>query len=201
MLLILMVLLGSYFARRVNLKAPVISAVGDSERLIQALKPQIVPAVLGGILGGVILILFFSGMSRYLPAEFLSAGKQLTLPWYTRLLYGGITEEILIRWGLMSFFVWLPYRLTQAKETPVKSYNYIIGIIFSAILFGIGHLPAASLLAPELTTMLVVYIILGNALFGFIAGYLFWKRGLESAILAHIITHLVLIAGAALELS
>ncbi|MFT5194421.1 MAG: membrane protease YdiL (CAAX protease family) [Cellvibrionaceae bacterium] len=200
-LLILMVIIGSFFARKVNLKAPVISAVGNSESMAQALRPQIMPAIWGGTLGGVLLILFFNGMSGYLPAQFLSAGEQLSLPWYTRLLYGGITEEILVRWGIMSLFVWVLYRLTQPKETPVKSYNYLFGIIISAILFGLGHLPAASLLTSELTTLLIVYIILGNAIFGFIAGYLFWKKGLESAILAHIITHLILIAGAALGLS
>jgi membrane protease YdiL (CAAX protease family) len=48
-------------------------------------------------------------------------------------------------------------------------------------------------LSPEITTPLVAYIILGNASFGFIAGYLYWKRGLECAIGAHMVAHLTMI--------
>jgi membrane protease YdiL (CAAX protease family) len=50
-------------------------------------------------------------------------------------------------------------------------------------------------LSPEVTAPLVAYIIVGNAAFGFIAGYLYWKRGLECAIAAHMIAHITMIIG------
>jgi membrane protease YdiL (CAAX protease family) len=34
---------------------------------------------------------------------------------------------------------------------------------------------------------------LGNSIFGIVAGFLYWRRGLEAAILAHMSAHLVLI--------
>jgi membrane protease YdiL (CAAX protease family) len=36
-------------------------------------------------------------------------------------------------------------------------------------------------------------VIVANSLFGLIAGYLYWKRGLESAMLAHMLAHVLLL--------
>ena len=195
-LLLLMLWLGSIFSKKVGLTAPVIFALARSENALKELRPQIFPALIGGIAGGIFILFFLGILSSYLPSEFLSAGEKLTPPWYTKMLYGGITEELLIRWGLMSFFVWGTYRLTQTNGSEIRSHNYIIAIILSALIFGLGHIPVAFALSPEVTAPLVAYIILGNAAFGFIAGYLYWKRGLECAIAAHMIAHITMIIGA-----
>ena len=195
-LLLLMIWLGSVFSKKVGLSAPVIFALAHSENAFNQLKLQILPAVIGGISGGIFILLFLSAFSGYLPAEFLSAGEKLMPPWYTKILYGGITEELLVRWGLMSFFVWGIYRITQKSNSEIRSHNYVVAIILSSLIFGLGHLPMAFSLSPEVTAPLVTYIILGNAAFGFIAGYLYWKHGLECAIAAHMIAHITMIIGA-----
>jgi membrane protease YdiL (CAAX protease family) len=195
-LLLLMIWLGSVFSKKVGLSAPVVFAIARSESALNQLKPQLLPAVIGGVVGGIFILLFSGMLSSYLPPEFISAGEKLMPPWYTKMLYGGITEELLIRWGLMSFFVWGSYRITQKVGSEIRSYNYVIAIILSALIFGLSHLPVAFTLSPEITASLVAYIILGNAAFGFIAGYLYWKRGLECAIAAHIIAHITMIIGA-----
>jgi membrane protease YdiL (CAAX protease family) len=61
-------------------------------------------------------------------------------------------------------------------------------IILAAVLFGVGHLPAVSAIAP-LTSMLVMRTVLLNALGGIVFGWLFWRRSLESAMLAHASAH------------
>lgn len=195
-LLLLMIWLGSVFSKKVGLSAPVVVALARSESVFKQLKPQLLPAVIGGITGGIFILLFLGILSSYLPPEFLSAGEKFIPPWYTKMLYGGITEELLMRWGLMSFFVWGIYRITQKDGAEIRSHNYIIAIILSALIFGLGHLPVAFALSPEVTAPLIAYIILGNAAFGFIAGYLYWKRGLECAIAAHMIAHITMIVGA-----
>ena len=195
-LLLLMIWLGSVFSKKVGLSAPVIFALARSESALKELKPQIIPALTGGIVGGVFILVFLGALTSYLPTEFLIAGEKLVPPWYTKMLYGGITEELLMRWGLMSFFVWAAYRLTQKSGSAIRSHNYIFAIIASALIFGLGHLPVAFALSPEVTLPLVTYIIFGNAAFGFIAGYLYWKRGLECAIGAHMIAHMTMIVGA-----
>jgi len=48
------------------------------------------------------------------------------------------------------------------------------------------------MLFPEPTLALTLFVIVGNSAFGLIAGYLYWKKGLESAIIAHALTHVVM---------
>ncbi len=192
-LLFLMVWLGAVFAKKAGLTAPVIYAAAESRDFYSAFKPQIMPSIIGGVFGGVLLVAIYKVSYDYLPAEFILAAEKLTPPWYTKVLYGGITEEILMRWGLMSFFVWASYRITQPKDAAIKVHNYIVAIVLSALIFAVSHLPTAFSLAPEVTLPLVCYIIMGNACFGIIAGYLYWRRGLECAMGAHIVAHLTMI--------
>jgi len=58
-----------------------------------------------------------------------------------------------------------------------------------AVLFGLGHLPAAQALGP-LTTMVVLRSLLLNGAASLAFGYLFWRRGVEAAMVAHASAHI-----------
>lgn len=197
-LILIAVLMGAFFAPRVNLNAPVIQAFISKKSVLDKLSPQILPALLGGIIGGLAIVLITNQFTTSLPAEFLQAAGGLSIQWYARIFYGGITEELLIRWGLMSFLVWASYRLFQKNTGKVNNNHYIIAIVLSALLFGAGHLPAVYALSPVINTPLIAYILIGNAAFGLIAGALYWKYGLECAILAHMLAHVTMLACEAL---
>ena len=66
-------------------------------------------------------------------------------------------------------------------------------IIISAIIFGLGHLPFAFAIVPNANVALILYVISGNFIFGSTAGFLYWKKGLESAIMAHMMAHIVML--------
>lgn len=51
-LLLTMIFVGAVFAKKVALTSPVIFALAHSGDTFQALKPQLVPALIGGVLGG-----------------------------------------------------------------------------------------------------------------------------------------------------
>lgn len=191
----LMLWVGISFSKRVGLETPLLSAIGEGTNISPILKKQSIPALLGGMSGGVAILCIYILFADTLPQEFLTNGEKLTMPWYTRILYGGITEEILIRWGLMSLFTWGSYALFQKRSGSVASYHYIIAIVLSSLLFGIAHLPVAFALTSEVTLSLLLYIVLANAFFGFIAGTLYWKYGLEAAIGAHMFAHVTMLAG------
>ena len=57
------------------------------------------------------------------------------------------------------------------------------------------HLPLASALEVAFTLPIIAFIVLANSLFGLIAGYLYWQKGLEAAIIAHMSTHIVIVNG------
>jgi len=40
-----------------------------------------------------------------------------------------------------------------------------------------------------ITIPIALYIVIANSIFGLIAGYLYWRKGLEAGIIAHMITH------------
>ena len=196
------VLLGVSLANRVGLHAPAAEAFAVGEPVVPKLIPQVLPAIIAGTAGGIAIVLIWVIAKPYLSAEFIrrAEGFNSLLPAPVRFLYGGLTEEILLRWGLMTFLVWLPWRLIQKGEGSPKRVFVVAAIFISAFLFGAGHLPVASMLAGQLTFPLVAYVIAANSVFGIAAGFLYWKRGLESAMIAHMFAHVVLIAAIAFSL-
>lgn len=190
------VLVGVVLAPKVGLSSPAAEAVaGNGHPVGRALRPQIIPALIGGLAGGGAIILIWFLLKPLLPPQFVAQNAELNklLPLPTRLLYGGITEELLLRWGLMTLLVWAAWRLFQRGQGKPRAVYVVVAIVVSAIIFGVGHLPLAFLLVPDANVALILYVISANFIFGAIAGYLFWKRGLESAMIAHMMAHVVML--------
>jgi hypothetical protein len=194
-LLSVAVFVGVALASRVGLSSPAAEAAAGRGNIASALKPQIAPGLTGGLAGGVAIISTWLLWKPFLPVEFVTRAERLnnSLPFLTRLLYGGIIEELLLRWGAMTLLVWLAWRLLQKGRGEPRVIFFAIAIIISSVVFGLGHLPLASALGVDFTAAIVSYVVVANSAFGLIAGYLYWKKGLESAIIAHMLTHVILI--------
>lgn len=104
----------------------------------------------------------------------------------TTLLYGGITEELLMRFGLMTALVWAGLRLLSRRADWIV----VAAILFSAFVFAAGHIPAlVSEGVPD--AMLIGRTILLNFALGAFFGWVYWRHSLELAMLAHAATHVV----------
>ena len=183
--------LGVGLASRVQLSAPWLEAIAQGRPLTQqTIQQPLIRGVAGGLISAILALLWLTTLQADLPPEFLIAAEELQLPLLTRILRGGITEEILMRWGLMTLLVWLPWRVLQHRRGKPQSGYYWLAIALVAAIFGVLHLPIAFLLSPEVTGILVVYVIGANAIVGAIAGYLYWQWGLEAAIIAHGLFHI-----------
>lgn len=180
-------LIGASVAPKVGLFSPVISAIAGSGNVLDALRPQLLPGFVGGCIGASVIVGFYAFAS----GPVLALQLDSPLPLVVRVLYGGITEEILIRWGLMTAIVWVGWKYLQRDLRQPSSWLMWAAIIVSALVFGLSHLPAAEKSLYALSAPLVAYITIGNALFGIVAGYLFWRYGLEAAIAAHVSAHLL----------
>jgi len=189
------VLIGVALAAKVGLSSPVAEAMAGKGQIGPALKPQIIPGLIGGFIGGVGIILNWVLWKPFLPTDFVARSAQLNklLPLPTRLFYGGFTEELLLRWGLMTLLVWVAWWLFQKRQDVPRTFCFVGGIIVSSIIFGLGHLPLVFALVPGASVALILYVVVGNAVFGLIAGCLYWKKGLESAMMAHMTAHVVML--------
>lgn len=106
--------------------------------------------------------------------------------------YGGIVEETECRLFLVSLFVWLLAWLRRGQASP---WMFVVAIVLAGLLFGAGHLPTAFAIGMAHTPLVIGKIVLLNALVGLVTGTLFWKYGLEHAMLAHFCADLVLHVG------
>lgn len=100
----------------------------------------------------------------------------------TTIFYGGIVEELQVRLGLMTLLVWVLYRLCGKKTS---TWMFVSAILVTSLLFGALHLPATIQALGELTPLLVARGLVLNALGGILFGWLYWKKGLEYAMIAH----------------
>jgi membrane protease YdiL (CAAX protease family) len=178
---------GVSLAPKVGLRAPAFEAAVTTRPLAPALRPQVLPGLVAGVLGGMLLF----AIGRYAPAALAQIQARFALPLLARVLYGGITEELLLRWGLMTTLVWLAWRLLQRRGGAPRRVHIWLAIVASALLFGAGHLPAAAALVGKLSGDIVVFVVGVNAAFGVLFGYLFWRYGLEAAMIAHGTAHVV----------
>jgi hypothetical protein len=99
--------------------------------------------------------------------------------------YGGVFEEIVARFGLMSLIVFVGVAI-GLRETA-----YWFGIMLSALGFAALHLPAAFQFYSKRKVVIVRTILL-NSLGGLVFGWLYWEYGLESAILAHLVADMIM---------
>ena len=190
-LLIICILIGLCFYPKTSLRAPLIEGLLQGKKPSCPLSTILKSGILGGLLAGILLVLIGWIYRPLLPLEFTDLGKNLQMNMLTRLLYGGLTEEILLRFGLMTLLVWLFLKICKNREPNA----YRIAIIVTALVFAVSHFPIAFQAVDQPSGLLLSYILIGNSLGGLIFGWLYWKKGLESAFVAHMVAHIVLVAG------
>ncbi|MDP4756887.1 MAG: CPBP family intramembrane metalloprotease [Sphingorhabdus sp.] len=186
------VLVGQFLAPKVGLGAPLLDATLTEGSVTSELRHILPFALFAGLASALIII----AHAVYVVPEIAGSsalGAQLStfeIPILTKLLYGGITEELLTRWGLMSLFAWLGWRLSGRTERP-GNIVFWFAIVGSALIFALGHLPLLMMISPDPQPWLVAAVLMGNTIPGVLFGWLFWRKGIEAAMLAHMLAHLI----------
>lgn len=183
--------LGLTLAARTGLQVPFMQAWLSGRKAEVSVK-WLGIAVIGSILGTLLVVLldlFVFQPRLQLPetAVEVSVWKKALL-----LFYGGIVEEVLVRLGLMTFVVWLLSIGLRKRGRPIPGGVYWAAILAATLLFGLGHLPVTAALFGGLTPLLVVRAVALNGLLGVFWGYLYWRKGLEYAIVSHMCADLFL---------
>ncbi|RFU67870.1 CPBP family intramembrane metalloprotease [Peribacillus saganii] len=108
----------------------------------------------------------------------------------TGVLYGGVLEEVLVRLFFMSLLVWLFLKVGKRNKENASPVFYWAAIVIASLVFAALHLPATSQLFGGLTEVIVLRCFLLNGIGGIFFGWLYWKKGFEYAIVAHMFAHI-----------
>jgi len=185
--------LGLIFAWRTGLGAPFLEKWLAGERIGEGAGTIFAAAALAGIVAALAVIGLDVGVfAQHLPK--LGEAKAAQPPIWQGFLasfYGGITEELLVRLGVMSFLAWLAGKARHDTRGIPTADMFWLANVLAAVVFGLGHLPATAALMP-LTKLVVTRAVVLNGIPGIVFGWLFWRRGLETAMAAHFSADLVL---------
>jgi membrane protease YdiL (CAAX protease family) len=192
------IFIGLVLANRIGLGLPILEAKLAGESVAARIKAILLPSILLGVAASILIIaldvfVFQPGMLAQLgsAANALQTAQPAAWKGLLASFYGGINEEILLRLCFLTLLAWLGKFISHTPEGRPTLLVLWIANILAAILFGLGHLPATAILIP-LTPLVIVRAVILNGLAGVVFGYLYWTRGLESAMLSHFSADIIL---------
>lgn len=184
-------ILGILYGRQADLHAPVFESIASRLSPLGAIQAQLIPSIVLGIISGSFFVgLYFWVFRPQMDKDtaILTERIRIEMGLPTRLLIGGIHEEIVFRWGVMGVFAWIGLRIF-GDTTPLIMW---ISIILAGFVFGLAHLPGTATLGIEPSRALIISSLTLNLLAGIVYGWLFWKYGLLAAMIAHALYHVIL---------
>lgn len=188
---------GLLVSRKLGLGAPVLEARLYNRGNFFVPRIFALSAAAGAATGAVVVgiaYLLFSGVITPL------LGQEAAIPLWKRLLacfYGALNEEILMRLFLLSLFLWLIGKVWHTSQGQPARGAFWTANVLVALLFGLAHIPAAALMM-QINAAVIVYVLSLNGLAALLFGYLFWRHGLESAMIGHFSADIVLVIAQAI---
>jgi hypothetical protein len=165
---------GSYLAPRIGFRAYLADVSINKKVFWMVLKRQFFYGASIGLAGAIVAYCIAPDFIVYLTSY----------PFLSR-MFGGLTEEVMIRWGIMTFLVWALWRIVQHGIGIPKKLLMYSGILLSQIMFAFGHMNALNNfgITNPLWSVCTIFMV------SLPWGWLFWKQGLESAFIAHASFH------------
>ncbi|HEY5677601.1 MAG TPA: CPBP family glutamic-type intramembrane protease [Myxococcales bacterium] len=180
---------GARLCGSVGLDAPWLRAIAEKRPGPPELAGMVIEALAAGSIAAV-------AARGIVP---LSVWKPVEAGFWTRVsgaFYGGTVEEILLRWGLLTALMVLLRRAAGGAgfagdgRSPQGAAlaggdGFWPANLGAALVFGALHLPVLRLSGTPATAAAVAAVIGGNGVLGMTFGWLYRRRGLEAAMLAH----------------
>ncbi|SIQ62412.1 CPBP family intramembrane glutamic endopeptidase [Maribacter ulvicola] len=184
----ILVFIGLWFSAKTNLGAPLITRFFSKLPVAKLIDWK---AIFSSVILATVVALILLGLFELQKELYPVVGKisRPSKPFYALVAFSaGISEEIMFRLGLMSLIIAI-LQFFRKVDNPTNKMIWT-GIIISALFFGLIHLPLSKNFV-ELTPFSIGVTMVGNLITGSTFGWIFWKRGLLVAIMAHIVFDLV----------
>lgn len=155
-------------------------------------KSGIISTIILTVIGSILFIGLEYGVFANLIPEIAATYEQKPSIAYmiSCLTYGGVLEEIMMRWFLMSLLAFIIWKLFFKKKERVPEGVLIAVNILVALLFAAGHLPTTAM-TMGITPLILVRCFTLNSLAGLICGHLYMKHGIQYAMLSHMGFHIL----------
>jgi hypothetical protein len=197
---------GLYLAGRIGLGLPFVEGWLKKEPTQDRFRRAVATSAGVGIgVGVVIIVLSAVVFDPPLQAETERLGITIPEsihppPWQGALasFSAGVTEEVIFRLFGVTLLAWLGSLLFHDSEGRPKLAVLWIANILIAVVFGLAHLPQIVLLTDlPLSPLVITRTVVLNSIGGAAFGWLYWKQGLESSMVAHfsadIVLHVILV--------
>lgn len=174
---------GAWLTRSTGLQAPWLQQLLQGARQRSSVLQHSAMVSLGaGVAGAAWLVTLAQLTPEHMPDPLQA------LPLWVKLLYGGITETVLVQWGVMSTLLFALWRLRQPEGGAPRLALVWTVIALSAAAQALLHLPGSWVVLGGLAPDVIAYTLLSQSVLGLLLGYIYWRHGLEAAIVAHILT-------------
>ncbi len=179
---------GAVLSFRTGLHAPLLEALLQGKIGLGAFQIILLPTLFCALLGLIIFFLLYYGVVGTILDEHslkVMTNLRRTLRLDGCVLYGGVVEEVIARWGLMNLVAFFAILFTGQNSNAV----IWISIIFSGLMFGIGQIPVYLAAGCRASRRLIYSLLLLFLWQSLVFGFLFWQYGMIASIFAHMLFH------------
>ncbi|WP_028388162.1 type II CAAX prenyl endopeptidase Rce1 family protein [Legionella fairfieldensis] len=187
-MVMVMSFVGSLLSVRTGLTAPILDALLQGQFVVNNVQAMLLPVflyTLGGLL--VFFVLYYGVVASILDEN----TQQIMQKMHAAsgldgcVLYSGIAEEILVRWGLMNMVAFFAMLLTGSRNTI----SVWTAILVSGMLFSLGQVPVYLAAGCQPHRRFIYSIFMLNTWQAILFGWLFWQYGLLASIISHMLFH------------
>ncbi|MEY8350645.1 CPBP family intramembrane glutamic endopeptidase [Bacillus cereus] len=172
--------------------------LADKVNLLKKLtftKRSVLITLFMSMIASLLLVLDYFTFAKVIPevAAVYTRENYSLLHLAASVIYGGVVEEIMMRLFFMSltaFILWKVFARSKEKEN-IPVWVFVVANIVSSLLFAAGHIPATIVTFGGLNALILIRCFLLNGVPGILFGWLYQKLGLQYAIIAHALAHVI----------
>ncbi|GGI88539.1 CPBP family glutamic-type intramembrane protease [Legionella impletisoli] len=188
LMVFIMSLAGSLLSKSSPLDAPILSPLLKGDTIVFNIQDSLLPVFGITIVGLIIFLgLYYGVFTRFIakPEQHIMRSLRRVLGLDGCMLYSGVSDEIIARWGLMNVTAFFGFLFTGHYSDAI----IWTAIIVSGVLFALGQLPTYLAAGCKASRTFLYALVLLNVWQSIVFGFIFWHYGLLMAIMAHMIFH------------